>query len=277
MARWCSLFLPCADPSYPALIAARLRDGITRRGYTLYDPFALMPGMAYARAVKWLVSAARDGWVRVFAAPETDSLAGSRHIAAALADDPFALCLVLAVDEETAIIDACAQGERADVVGALSPFLRADKTPDDLHAALTARDVAAGVPAGLDVRALLPDSLQGQLDAVQSQQAQRLTERLSQNLLGKLGASAAGAHDLVRAAAVWDGAAGQRVAAFASCLTLPDDWRTLDYATAREAYALYKRRERSPNLRLLPGDQSVIDAVPDIAGYYAVYAGKNDP
>jgi hypothetical protein len=57
------------------------------------------------------------------------------------------------------------------------------------------------------------------------------------------------------------------------CLRIPD-WRDPDFVTLRDAYALHKRRERSPNATLYPGDAEALAAVPDALTYTPVYAGK---
>ena len=58
------------------------------------------------------------------------------------------------------------------------------------------------------------------------------------------------------------------------CLNIPD-WRAPDFVTLRDAYALHKRRQRSPNATLYPGDAEALAAVPDALTYTPIYAGKS--
>ncbi len=291
MGRWCSLYLPYADLDLdaPDMIAERLRAGITAMGYTLYDPFTLVPGKSYPKAVKMMVCDGGDGWISVTAAPEPESMMATIGLAqTVLAYDPFPVCLALALDEDTngdtiALIEAYDEGEKTDAVTTLLPFARSGVSADDLYAVLTRNmseshtTPARSDAASDDLFAALPDDIQKLAGGVNKEQAQRLAARLTQNLFGKLGGAPPGTGDLLRGgASAWDSAAGQRINALMARLAIPADWHTPDYTMLRDAYALYRRRERNPAMRLLPGDQAIIDTIPTIADYQPVYGGKSD-
>ena len=290
MGRWCSLFLPCVKEGVNAseIIRERLRDGLTAMGYTLYDPFVGIPGNSYPRAVKLFVSVPHQHWIRVTAAPEPESMMAKIGLAkTVLSYEPFPLCLSLALDEDEhgesiALIEVYANGEKAIPSDALIPYLKPNVSADDLERVLeptiaSKRDILTrgSSSAPNNIFANLPDDIQQMSESINREQAQRLTARLSQTLLGRLGGAPVGTSELLRGSApAWDSRAGQRITDLASCLQLPDDWRDPDFATIRDAYALYKRRERNPNATLLPGDRATIDAVPDIASYDPIYGGK---
>lgn len=239
MAGWSSIF--CATDKRDGVISA-VREWLATNGYTPYDPFDIIPGASYPVTVKLFitpVSATPGGaWVRLILAERADKLAE------ALAD--FA---------PTHLLDI------ADFAG----------TP--------AASPGAAV-AGVDVAAL-PDDVQALAGKIDLKGAGRLANKMLGGLGGKLGASdadAAGARVLLsnaaNAAIDWSSGAGAALAAQASALGLPGNWRTPDFTILRDAYAVHKRLERSPKARLYEGDADARDAVPDALRYMPIFAGR---
>ncbi len=283
MVRWCSLFLPFADPTLPMeqIAAERLRESLTAMGYTLYDPFGLIPGRAYPSAIKLFVMPRMGNWIGVISAVETESYTAKVGLAQTIfGADPFSLALLIGLDDpvsapESAMIDVWEHGEPADPRTALIPYLKPGVTPDDLDAALSLTDESSPAPTEPTVLTLLPEQVKSLADGVNERQAQQLINRLSSNVMGKLGGAPANAADILKSSAPdWNSPAGKRVIAAAACLTLPETWKTLDFLAVRDAYALARRFERFPNANRLPGDQAALDTVPNALDFIPVYGGK---
>jgi hypothetical protein len=66
-ASWDSLFLPSVSQE---AVAATLRQSLENFGYTLFNPFGIMPGKSYAHSVRLFVAPAENDWVRVIGAPD---------------------------------------------------------------------------------------------------------------------------------------------------------------------------------------------------------------
>ncbi len=284
MARWCSLFLPFADDTLPIeqITADRLRESLTAMGYTLYDPFGLIPGRAYPSAIKLFVTPRMGNWIAVVGASDEESFTAKVGLAQTIfGAEPFSTALLLGMEEPThspdsALIEVWEYGEPADPHTTLIPYLKPGVTPDDLAAALALNE--SGSPEtsfSPTVLTLLPEDVKTLAEGVDEQQAQKLINRLSANVMGKLGGAQANAADVLKSSAPdWNSAAGKRVRAIAGCLTLPDTWLALDFLAIRDAYALSRRFERFPNATRLPGDQAALDAVPNALDYIPVYGGK---
>jgi len=266
-ASWDSLYLPSADAD---AVAEALRRALPALGYTLFDPFAPIPGPAYPRAVRLFVAPAADGWVRVIGAVDPRALpalsAGS-------------LCLHLALRGAEAHIAAWADGAEADPVIALAPHARPGC---DLAAALRGdAPVLAEIDAAPDpLLRTLPDDVRPLADRVNLKQAQGMLDRLSGGLLKRAGADAnseAAARALADSAGPdWNSPGGRRIRALMACLTLPHTWREPDFASLRDAYQLHLRRQRRPDAALYPGDAQALARVPAALDYTPVYAGRAD-
>lgn len=268
-ASWTSLYLPCDEPLIPAL-----QDSLTTLGYTLYNPFGLLPGKAYAQTVRLFAAPPVNGWMRVIGEPDARQLAPlSRQ----------QLCLYVALDGKDAQIKVYADGEQVEPSTALIPYLRAGRLADELRKALhSVSPVEKAENTGSPLFDVpldnLPDDLRAMAGQVNPAQAQRMFERLSEPLLRKVspGGEAAGEARRLLAggnAPDWNSVGGRRIRALMACLTVPDDWREPDFTTLRDAYQAHERRRRKPNARLYPGDAEAMRMVPNALDYTPVYGG----
>lgn len=262
---WDSLYLPYVDPD---TVASTLRQALEQLGYTLYDPFGLMPARSYGRVVRLFVSPPVDGWLRVIGTPDPRLL---------MPLSGMTPCLYLGLQGDEAIIEVYARGglRQADVE--LRKYLRPPHKLHDLKQALYA-ELSDDKNGNSGVFANLPDDIQALGDQVDSRQAQKMFDRLSRNLLKKAGSddqTADAARELMNPPD-WSSAGGQRIRAVVACLTLPDNWREPDFVTLRDAYQLHARRRRKPDARLYPGDDDVMARVPDALDYIPVYGGQDD-
>jgi len=267
---WHSLYLRAADTS---AVAAALADTLQQRGYQRYDPFAggsgTPPGLKVF--IKHFVAPAVDGWVRVLGDPDPAAFSDlSSHgtlLHGWLSDADSGIEVYI---NGTAVPDG------------LSAYLRPGKTADDLKRALQ-----GAVPTAVDrPTSILPDDVQqlAQNRNVNPQQANRMIDRLTGQLFGKLdrqsGGEASAMQSQARALAMggnrpdWNSPAGQRLKALASVLTLPGNWREPDFIAVRDAYQAARMVRRNPNARLMPDELAALRALPDAIAYEAVYMGK---
>jgi hypothetical protein len=263
---WNSLFCRCDDQ--PA-VADHLRAALTALGYTLYNPFGALPGAAYPVAARLFVAPAA-GWVRILGEPDEAVFAPLSRLG---------LCLFAALhDDGRANVRVYEDGAEADLT-ALAPLLPPGFTVDDLRRALAGGSAAAAPPApagdSLPLDAL-PDDIRRLAGGVNPNQAQNLFNRISGQLMRKVGGERREAAALVRGqpAPDWNSPGGQAVTTLAAGLALPENWRVPDFATLRDAYALHERRRRRPDAPLYPGDEAVMAQVPDALAYIPVYGGK---
>lgn len=267
-ASWASLFLPSAEA---AATADYLRAALTAHGYTLYDPFGLMPGRAYPIAARLFVAPAQAGWVRVIAETDLPELP-------VWAAEPLAIYATLSGDQGR--LEVYTAGAPADPASALRPHLRPEATPDQLDAALHGRLLAETEAQTGDSAffAALPADVQALADDVNPAQARKMFDRISGQFARRLGQGDqdATAAEALLAAPDWNSAAGRRIRAVLGRLTLPADWRAPDYVSLRDAYQLHARRKRKPDASLYPGDAEAMAQVPDALEYVPVFGGKDE-
>ncbi len=250
MTTFSSLYLPGANNA-----AETIRTALAALGYTFYDPFGLIPGKAYPQAVRLFVAPARGGWTRVLGDPDP---------ALPPPLSQTAPCLLVALDGSDARIEVYANGEPSSPETALASYLA---SPDCLDRPLASE--ASGAALGGVALDALPDDVQALAQRVDLKQAESMFARLSGNLAAKTGGDPG---NLLRQPD-WDSTGGRKIRALMDCLNIPD-WRAPDFVTLRDAYALHKRRQRSPNATLYPGDAEALAAVPDALTYTPIYAGK---
>ncbi len=177
----------------------------------------------------------------------------------------LALCLLIELDGADARIEVYADGAAAALETALAPYAQ---MPDCLGAAPAVADDSPALGAvALDA---LPQDVQALAQRVDLKQAGAMFSRLSGNLMKKTGGDPG---DLLRQPE-WNSTDGARIRALMDCLSIPD-WRTPDFVTLRDAYALHERRRRSPNATLYPGDAEALAAVPGALAYTPIYGGKS--
>lgn len=267
---WHSLYLRAADA--PAVVVA-LVNALQQHGYQRYDPFAggsgTPPGLKIF--VKHYVAPTVDGWVRILGDPDPAVLNDlSTH---------WTLLHAWLTDTDSGI-DVYEHG--SVIPDGLSAYLRPGKTPDDLR-----RAWQGALPTPTERPAsILPDDVQqlAQDRRVNPQQANRMIDRLTGQLFGKLdrqsGGEASAMQSQARALAMggnrpdWNSAAGQRLKAVISVLSLPANWREPDFIAVRDAYQAARMARRNPNAHLMPDEQAALKALPNALEYEAVYMGK---
>lgn len=270
-ARWHALLIPLEDADR---IETALREALAALGYEPYDPFpggtGTPPGLV--DLARCFVAPPDEGWTRVLgevdpaALPALSAALEAPLIEGWLADDEGGFAV-------------WRDGTRDTSADALAAFLREGRSRADLDGALRSAPAAQ-----MGASALPPDIADlAEARGVNPRQADKLVRRLSGNLFGKLNRQAGGGEDDAQAQArvllagqmdVWASPAGQRVMAIAGVLALPPNWREPDLDAVRDAYQLRRLRARTPRLPLMPGDQQMLDAVPDALSYRPVYMGR---
>ena len=255
------------------VVIQQLQDSLTSLGYTLYNPFGLIPGKAYARSVRLFVAVAADGWVKIIGEPDEALLPTLSQ---------NSTLIYAALNGAEADIWVYADGQGVPIESALVPYLRPNLTTNDLQQALhaTSNIIQMDKPeTGLPFN-VLPDNVKTMAGNVNTGQAQKMFARLSGDLMKKVSKDSDQA-DAARAllkggdAPDWNSNSGARIRAVMACLTLPDNWREPDFDSLRDAYQLHERRRRNPNARMYPGDDEVMAKVPDALTYTPVYGGAN--
>lgn len=250
MAAWYSLYFRAEDQE---VLTTRLRDALSAAGYTLFNPFGLLPGRVYRDAVRAFVAPPDAGWTRVLAEKPFSVPPGALVIAASLEGAPITTYV-----DGSAVDPAVALADYAGIADALAAPITVSAAPDAL----------GGVP--LDA---LPADVRKLAEGVDAGAAGKLFDRMSAQVLGKVGGDAAGASALLTAAD-WNSVNGERIRRVMTCLRL-NAWREPDFITLRDAYALHERRRRNPNAPLYPGDAEALQAVANALDYRPVYAGRD--
>lgn len=269
---WNSLHLSCDDHQ---IVADALRQRLAALSYTLFDPFSAAPGKAYDRALRLFVSPARSGWVRLVGTATPDAPL-AELLLPDLSTTGTALALALAADG-TAQVQAAVDGAAVPAQDALRPHLRPGCTHANLSAALAGRvspqgDAATAGEVPLD---LLPDDVQQMAGRLKAGQVERMFNRMMRGIGRSAKAQRAGAKGLLAEVRPdWRSPGGTMLRALMACLNLPDDWDQPDFVTLRDAYAMHRRLERTPNATRYPGDQEALDAVPDALDYLPIYGGQ---
>jgi hypothetical protein len=273
MGGWHCTFLPHEDHS---AIASTLRSALMALGYTLFDPFSVVPGRTYPLAVRLFVAPSTDGWTRVLGQLDDPPRA---EVLTALSG--IAPVLYAALQDDQAFLWAYKDGQPVEADSAFADCLCTGLTPDDLRRALRERPAptASHQEVAEATLSTLPPDIQalGEARGVDRRQAARLFERISRGALARSGAEGqeAAARALVTAGEVnWSGTAGRWLRGALEHLTIPTGWAQPDFISLRDAYQLHLRRQRRPDAPLYPGDAETMAAVENALEHVPVYAGK---
>ncbi len=260
---WHNLFLLSTETER---IAAAVRDSVIEHGYSLYDPFELMPGKAYAESLRLFITPPQNGWTRVLGNPEENLLSALSVVS---------LCLSLALDKEQAQIRVYQAGVEVDSA-ALIPYLKPDKTPADLQKALIGQFASGRHNTDEAVpMSVLPDDIQQMAKGVNTKQINKMFGKLMKQVNRQTSGDESAARALLAGDAPdWASSGGKRLLALTNVLTLQQNWHLLDFVMLRDAYQLHARRQRNPNAQLYPGDAEAMAKVPDALHYLPIYGGK---
>ncbi|RMG82114.1 MAG: hypothetical protein D6712_15155 [Chloroflexi bacterium] len=263
MKRWSNLFLFSAERD---AIIATLQTALQELGYTLYNPFGGMPGLAYPQTVKLFVSPPEGDIIRIIGEPINELLPPLSQCG---------LCLMLSFDEESASIMLYQHGQETSLQ-ALAPYLREGKTLADVEAALNNTPIVDDEHEHLSDVPLtaLPEDMQTLAQGVNPQEADKLFQRFAGKLLRNDEERAAAQALLKPQSPNWNSVGGRQAMAIMSCLPVSSNWHQPDFITLRDAYQLHARRQRRPQAKLLPGDAEAMAAVPNALEYVPIYGGK---
>lgn len=271
MAKWSSLYLSSDIPG--ETVQQHIQTTLAGRGYTLYDPFGLIPGRAYPEVVRVFIAPDSAGLRRILVEVTAPTMLTT--LAQTLSEQ--GRCLLAALDGSDATLAVYEQGESTELETALIPDLRDGKTADDLNHVLfnvaslpAVEEEEQVVMVPLDA---LPDDVQDMARGLDERQTKKMFDKISRRVLKPEEQSAA--RNLIAGQKPdWNSPGGRRIRALMDCLNVPAGWRTPDFTTLRTAYQLHKRRQRKPDARLYPGDADAMAAVPDALTFVPVYAGK---
>lgn len=260
MSGWNSLYLISPDAD---AVAARLRNLLIEHHYSLYNPFGLMPVKPYKQTVRLFVAPVRGQWVRVVGEPD----------AALLSELAETWPLVwLSLSGQDAGIQTLAEG------GAVDPERFPGVDVSALAGAFYDAPLAiVDKPTPALPLDALPPEVQALAIKVDPKRANKMFEQLSGTLLKRAGGDAAAARMLIEQqdAPDWDSVGGARLRAAAQAFGLPEDWRSPDFVSVRDAYQAGARRKRKPDASLFPGDAEALAAVGDALDYLPVFGGRD--
>lgn len=283
--QWHSLYLTSNVPfnkETSAHVAEHLKQQVQDLGYTLYNPFGIIPGKSYPQAVRAFVAPPQATWIRIIAeSPLPDALIQ------AISADYFVLSLTLNEDDNH--ISAYQNGQPVTVdVDTLRPYLKADADPNDLDRALNTPDITVlppeNTPQPQVQQVVLPlDALPPEIQAMAKDLNPKDTSNMFQKMMRNLGKGNDPTQDektkqLMKQAQGldWNTPHAAQIRLLMQLLNTPDTWRKPDYVALRDAYSLHQRRQRRPNATLYPGDAEAMQAVPDALDYHPIFAGKVD-
>jgi hypothetical protein len=279
---WYRLFIPHTDS---AAITDALRTVLAAQGYNPYDPFPGGTGtpIGLTEMVKLFVAPPEDEWITVLGQFPEESLLDLHQALDApviygyLTDDSGGFVLF-------------ADGTRYDDPAAFEPYKRASVTSDALQDAFAGKLAVEAIEGeGPPVMAIGADSLPPEIrqlaedQGADPAQAGKLFEKMSGKLFKRMSKQTGATRDeQAQAQAMfmgggqdaWNSLNGQRVRAIISVLTLPDNWRTPSQDAIRDAYQVFRLRQRAPRMPLMPGDKEAMDAVPDALDHTPVYMGR---
>lgn len=273
MTQWNSLF--CLLNDNPV---APLEDSLQQLEYQLYNAFDLLPGKSYPYTLKTFIVPSDSQWTQILLDDETD-FDDLEALAETLSKHGLVLLTHLDLDEAT--IDVYNNGAAVDIVDSLSGHLLAGKSTDDLTRAFDGQVALPLIDATPDEQSQilaiddLPDDIRMMTQGLNMGKAQNMFQRMTSNFMGR--GQAQDAQAMINPDTLdWNGEGGMWIRGILACLIQGDAWLSPDFPTVRDAYQRHVRKQRRPNAKLYPGDQQMMDAVPNALDYIPVYGGQNE-
>lgn len=263
---WHNLYVSTSDHER---VAIALHNSLQEQGYISYDPFAggmgTPPGLT--ETVKMFVAPSQDNWVRI------------------LGEVPASITLPFTylrgwVGEHSAGFSAW-EGNTALQI---TDFLRAPYTSVEWDQLINR---AVDNTARMDNTSALPAELRhmAEQNKINPAQAESMFNRLTGQLFNKMDKQSGGTAKTLQTQAKqvlhnpmavdWSRGWAARLAALASLLILPDNWRTPDFITLRDAYQVARRLKKSPKALLMNDEKVALGMVDNAIDYQPVYMGKS--
>jgi len=255
MVRWHSLYLPS---DHTVNVADALQPLLSAAGYTPYDPFVL-GAVAYDQIVRLFCAPPQDNWRRILL--EITQFTLVDDIASALAPGASVCISAWMANGDNGGLSVYQHGQRTTLDVLDSYQTAAPPNPD-----LPEQKTVGNIP--LDQ---MPEHIQKLAGKVKSNQAENMFNKVAKRFLS--GDQREAGADLIDNQPNWQSETGQQIITLLSSLGITN-WAQPDFATLRSAYVLHLRRQRNPNAALLPGDDDILQAVPNALDYVPYYWGK---
>ncbi|MBX3063003.1 MAG: hypothetical protein KF726_08505 [Anaerolineae bacterium] len=267
-AQWDSLYVRTDSTT---AVAEALIATLTSAGYQRFDPFPGGAGtpIGIKETVKLFVAPPVDGIVRVIGGLPENVTLPLNFLRAWISDDN---CGVMAYRDGVA--DA----------SAIADYLTVGKSLDDL--AKAEQRPALGVVNKSASTNLAPELAQfAEARGVNPQQADKLINRLTGQLFGKMDRQSSGEAGALKDQAKallsqaqadvdWGSPQARKLLTLVESLVLPSNWRDPDFNSLREAYQVARRLARNPKALLLPDEKQALNKVAGAIDYQAIYMGK---
>lgn len=270
MTQWNSLFCLIDKP------VDALQQTLISLDYNLYNAFDLIPGKAYPDTFKTFIAPDSGRWTHILV-DNTTAIDDLEWLAESLSQ--HGIVLLAHLDHEDETLAVYADSEEVEPENVLEKHLLDGKTVDDLSRALDGKLPLPIIEPEADEQSQilaiddLPDDMRQLAQGLKPSGTQNLFQKLTRNLMG--GGDAERAQQLLHADKLdWNSEGGMIIRGVLSCVIAGDSWLSPDFVTVREAYQRHVRKQRRPNAKLYPGDQQMMDAVPNALDYTPVYGGQ---
>lgn len=273
MTQWNSLFC-LLEPSKNSVDC--LQQTLIQLEYTLYDAFDLIPGNAYPDTFKTFIAPANGQWTHILL--DDEDVEDLESLAEPLSQ--YGLCLLTHLDQDEATVKLYESSGEVDIADGLGNHLLEGKPIDDFNRALDGKLPLPTIEIEADEQSQilaindLPPEMRQLAQGIKQSSAQKMFQRFTGNLMGR--GNAEDAQNLLNADQLdWNNAGGMKIRGVMACIIAGDGWLSPDFATVRDAYQRHIRLQRRPTAKLYPGDQQMMDAVPNALDYTPVYGGQD--
>lgn len=270
MTQWNSLFCLIDKP------VDALQQTLISLDYNLYNAFDLIPGKAYPDTFKTFIAPDSGRWTHILV-DNTTAIDDLEWLAESLSK--HGIVLLAHLDNSEATLKLYDEGAEIDLESGLLHHALDGKKAHPLSLALEGRLALPIIEPEADEQSQilaiddLPDDMRQLAQGLKPSGTQNLFQKLTRNLMG--GGDAERAQQLLHADKLdWNSEGGMIIRGVLPCVIAGDSWLSPDFVTVREAYQRHVRKQRRPNAKLYPGDQQMMDAVPNALDYTPVYGGQ---